>query len=189
MELCVKLNNSNRENKDVIIYFYYLFYMSQEEVNTKNNSLEWSFFEYHKYKRQKKWYVWAVILNLIFIVYSIITVNFLFALIVIMFDIILLLDQRREPSKINFKIDYHGIHLNDKIYPYSYFDSFWIVYHPPTVKKLYFSYKSSFKSDLSIPLEKEDPLKVKLLLKQYLEEDLNRNEESISDILSQLLKI
>jgi len=163
--------------------------MGKDNKNKELKALAWNFSEYYKHDRKKGWYIWTTALSLLLIIYAILTVNFLFALIVIMFDIILLLDQRREPRTVHFKIDYQGIHLGNKIYRYNEFDKFWIVYQPPHIKTLYLDYKTSLKPSLSVPLKKQHPLEVRTLLKRYLQEDIEREQESFSDLLSRVLKI
>jgi len=43
-------------------------------------------------------------------------------------------------------------------------------------------------SDLSVPLEGKDPLKIRKILKEYLEEDLDKENETLMDRLKSLVK-
>ena len=106
-----------------------------------------------------------------------------------MFGIVLVINHRQEPSKINFSIDHDGLHLGDKFYKYKDIAKFWIIYQPPHVKNLYFEFKASIRPKLSIPLQKQDPLEVKSFLRQYLEEDLDQENESFTDVLSRIFKL
>ena len=42
---------------------------------------------------------------------------------------------------------------------------------------------------LSIPLEKQNPIKIRKILLKYIDEDLDKDEESFSEILGRRLKI
>ncbi len=44
-------------------------------------------------------------------------------------------------------------------------------------------------SDLSVPLEGKDPLKIRKILKEYLEEDLDKENETLMDRLNRWLRI
>ena len=93
------------------------------------------------------------------------------------------------PRKMKFEINHDGIKLNDKEHKYNELNKFWIIYQPPEVKNLYLEIKSIFKPNLVVPLEKENPLNVRAFLRQYVEEDLDQEEEPMSDAIGRLLKM
>lgn len=152
-------------------------------------SIEWEFLEHTQPQRGGKWYLLTSLVLFGLIIYALLTTNFLFALIIVMFGIIIFINQRRQPQQIKFVIDSRGIKVGEKSYSYNELDNFWIIYQPPHVKTLYFNFKSSLRPRLAISLEKQNPLEVKAFLRQYLEEDLEQEEEPLSDILGRLFKI
>ncbi len=161
-------------------------------TNKKENllrSLEWQFKEYEKYERGKLWYLVAITVGGAIIIYSILTANFLFALIIIMAGITLVINHHHTPKDINFAINYRGIKLNDKEYLYKELKNFWIIYEPPTVKNLYFSFKNDLRPKLSIPLLDQNPVDVKNLVSLYLKEDFEQENEPLSESLGRLLKL
>jgi len=154
-----------------------------------NILLSWQFPEYNIYERKKSWYIWAGIFFLGLLSYAVFTANFLFGLIMIMAAIILFVSHNKEPENLNFSLSEKGIIVEDKIYPYKDIKKFWLLYEPPEVKNIYFEFKSSFKPILIIPLQNQNPLKVREILKKYLTEDLEKENESTSDALARVLKI
>ncbi len=151
--------------------------------------IEWEFPEYTPAIRTKKWYVLMILILLALIIYAILTDNFLFALIIVMFGIIIFINQRHEPQKIKITLSSQGIKLGEKEYPYSQLSNFWLIYNPPVVKNLYFIFKNSWRPHLSIPLTEQNPLEVRSFLRRYLPEDLEQEGEPLSDVLGRLFKI
>lgn len=171
----------------------------------------WKFSEFIKPERTKAWYFWALLIVGGLFIWAIITFNFLFALVILMIVFILLLHNKREPQELEFKITEDGLVIarslnrnegrqsnpvvNDKaivsqrFYSYKEIKSFYIIYEPPQVKTLYFQLKSSLRPRLSIPLETQNPLKIRKILLKYLEEDLEKDTEPLSDQLARILKL
>lgn len=161
----------------------------KENINPGNIVHQWSFKEYEKYVRGRRWYVVMALLAAALIIYAIVSGNYLFALIVILFGIILFLQDMQEPGKMDFAITDLGVVLGTKYYPYSDLDNFWIIYNPPEIKTLYFQTKSAIKHRLNIPLVDVNPIDVRDYLNQFLSEDLKQEEEPLSDRISRLFKI
>ena len=151
--------------------------------------LKWAFPEYVRYERRRGWYFWTLLIALIIIIHSLLTANWLFALIIIMLGIILVINHRAEPATMEFEINHDGIKLSGKSYRYNEINKFWIIYNPPEVKSLYFDMKSPLHPRLTVPLEKENPVEVKSFLRQYLVEDLEQEQEPFSDTFGRVFKL
>jgi len=149
----------------------------------------WSFPEYVKAKRSKNWYFFTTIIVLALLTYAILTTNFLFALIIILGVTILIISGKREPKEVDFKITEDGLEVDKDFYPYKDIKHFWIVYEPPEVKTLFIVFRNMLKPRLSIPLEDQDPVKIRKILLQYIEENLEKEDEPISDYLKRTLKL
>ncbi|MFH1564699.1 MAG: hypothetical protein ABIC82_02500 [bacterium] len=169
--------------------------MRKEEQDQKNLSdlgevfASWSFPEYAKYEHSRGWYVWFCILMLGLLIFSLATLNFLFAVFIIIFAVIIFFHDTKEPVQVSFYIGEKGILLGRKFFGYKEFKSFWLFYEPKETKNLYFDLKSFIKPLLSIPLSDQNPLKIREFLLQYLEEDLEKEEEPVSEQLSRRFKI
>ena len=148
----------------------------------------WEFSEFERPQRLRSWYIGAAIIGVALIVYSIITNNLLFALIVLMLGFILIVREYTEPGRVFFGIFEDGIILGKRFYPYKELAEFYIIYEPPRVKRLYVKPKfGTFK--LSIPIFEQDPVAIRDILLKYLKEDTESEYESIGDSLEQILKL
>ena len=151
--------------------------------------IKWHFPEFEQPERSVSWYIILFIIFASLLVYSIITLNFLFAIIVVMVVVILFLQQRKNPIELEIKITEAGIEVGEKFYAYKDLDKFFIIYEPPEISNLYIEFKSRLKPDLSIPLKKENPIKVRDILMDFLLEDVDKEEEPTSDFLTRWLKL
>ncbi|MBL7141499.1 hypothetical protein ISS21_00130 [Patescibacteria group bacterium] len=151
--------------------------------------LKWYFPEYTQYQRSKSWYVIVGLVLVIAIFYSFLTANFLFTLFLVLFGLIFILHLRRTPIKVEFKIFEDGLMVGARFYEWSEIRNFRLVYRPPETKRLYLDLKSVLIPDLSVSLEDQNPLEIRKALKEYLEEDLSKEEETLIDRLNRWLKI
>ena len=148
----------------------------------------WSFPEFTKHQRDGGWYFWAGIVVVLLVIYSIVSANFLFGLITIIAALIVLMFHRSN-EQVNFKITEDGISVNKKFYEYKKIKNFYIIYNPPEVKTLYFEPSSWFEPRIPIWLADEDPVKIREILLQYLDEDIDREDEPVSDQTSRIFKL
>ena len=91
---------------------------------------EWSVSEYDQHNRNRAWYILMTFLGVGFVAYALMTDNFLFALVIILFAIIMFLQTHQDPIVIPFKITELGIMINNRFYSYSELDGFYVIYNP-----------------------------------------------------------
>jgi len=151
--------------------------------------ISWTFPDYQKPDRSRNWYIWTGIFFFGMLAYAIFTANFLFGLIIIMVAIIIFINNNKKTEKVNFTISPDGIEIQGRHYSFKEIKKFWLLYEPPEVKNLYFSFKSSIRPTLSVPLLDQNPLIIRNLLKTYLPEDLEKENESTSEALARVLKL
>lgn len=149
----------------------------------------WSFQEYSKHERSQVWYITAIIVLGLMISYAVITYNFLFLILLVLTAIIVILQIKNKPKRVKCEITEQGIQLGRKFYKYEDLDCFWVIYNPPKIKNLFFEFKNKFKHRITVPLGQQNPVKVRSLLLEFLDEDLDREEEPTSDTVGRLLKI
>ena len=99
---------------------------------------QWKIPEYTEHQRSNKWYVYMIVLALVLMIYSWYERNPFFALIIILAIFIAFLKHYYETKKLNFMITEDGIITGEQFFPYTNIDSFFIIYDPPYVKKLFF---------------------------------------------------
>ncbi|NMC51634.1 hypothetical protein GYA54_02830 [Candidatus Kuenenbacteria bacterium] len=162
--------------------------MTEDQQKTME-PLSWSFPEHEKHERSRRWYIIAGLIAAFLFVYALLTSNWLFALIIIMVIMVMFINHHSEPRPIEFIIDHEGIKLGEKHYKYKDIKNFWIIYEPPTVKKIFFVFMSNTKPILSIPIGEENPVDIRAFLRQYLEEDLDQEAEPFSEAMGRILKI
>ena len=158
--------------------------------STKENKVffSWTFPEITPHERSKKWYVITGVIFALLLIYGITTSNYLFVLIVVLFALVNLMI-RRSAGQVNCQIGKAGIELAGKMYLYENLQFFWIIYQPPHVKKLFLLPKGSWKTHVMIPLQDQDPVKIRKKLLEYIEEDLDKEDEPTSEGLTRLLKL
>jgi hypothetical protein len=129
-------------------------------------------------------------LILLFLVgYAVLTQNFLFALMVILFAVIVFLSHVRAPQMLDFVITDRGVLVNRRFYSFTDLSSFWIISQPPFINNIYFDFQSTGRQPLSIPLDGQDPAEVRGILAEFLAEDGEKKEEPLSDLLWRMLKL
>lgn len=159
------------------------------DVSIGNVQYEWSVKEYERHERGRNWYILMAVFGVIMVVYGVLSGNYLFALITVLFGIILFMQDMVEPMDVYFALTNTGVVVGKKFYRYSELNNFWIIYNPPFTKNLYFSQSSWLRHRIQVPLYDFDPRPVREYLMQFLEEDLEQEEEPLSDRVSRLMKI
>lgn len=149
----------------------------------------WVVDEYHRHERGPMWYALAFVVGLSLVLYAVITQNFLFAVIIVMCGVIIGLSALREPQKVQFRLTRRGVMLGSQFSSYKDLRSFWILYEPPYVKNLYIDFKSPVMPHLVVPIEDQDPVKIRRTLLDYIREDMTQEQEPLSDLLSRVLKL
>ncbi|MFP4514391.1 MAG: hypothetical protein ACLFNO_00050 [Parcubacteria group bacterium] len=160
------------------------------EEKQEENIINWKIPEYDRPKRNKLWYIIAIAVILAILAYSIITANYLFTIIMIMGSIMLFYYDRQEAPMIDFVLEEEGIMIGNRFYDYDEIKNFSIVYKPKEdIKNIYFTFNNNLRNRITIPLMNQDPLFVRSHLLQYLDEDLERNHEPVSESIGKMLKL
>ena len=91
------------------------------------------------------------------------------------------LQSHQDAPQIPFRITDLGIIVGNKFYDYSEFESFYIIYKLPLVKTLFLETKSVLQPAIRIPLLDNNPIEVKHSLREFLVEDMEKEEEPLAD--------
>ena len=149
----------------------------------------WDFPEYNTSWRNNKWYKWAIIVAVLLTIYAFITANYLFAVIIVLLGVIFVFQSFDSPLTVQCQITEDGIIIGSRFYDYRDLSQFWIIYEPPAVKNLYIEFKNPIKPRLGIPLNTQNPLEIRDVLERYLDEEVDRENEPLSDGLSRLFRM
>ena len=148
----------------------------------------WEFAAYPKYQRGRLWYAGAVAVGVGLLLYAVISGNFLFALFVLMFALVMYLTSTSHPPQVRVIFKEDSMAVGGHTYRYKDLKRFWIVYEPP-VKTLYVMTGDLLRPRLHVALEDQDPNVVRALLAPLVREELDDADEPWSDILGRLLKL
>lgn len=149
----------------------------------------WEVTEYEQHERPTAWYVIMLVLGTTLVGYGLFTNNFLFALIVVLFAIIIFLQAHQAPHQLPFSITDLGVIVNNRFYAYSELSDFYLVYNPPEVKTLFLEPESVLRPRLRVDLGDQDPLEIKFSLRQFLVENSAKEEEPLSDRIAREWRI
>lgn len=163
--------------------------ITKEEAHLGSPAFQWMVREYERHERDRRWVMVTGAAGLLLIAYALLSANYLFAIIIILFAIILYLQELRTPLEIPFAITDTGIIIGKRWYSYNEINNFWIIYNPPEVKNLYISPNSLINHRIQIPLSDFDPGPIRDFLNQYIKEDLEQEEEPLSDRFGRLMKL
>ena len=173
--------------------------------------LNWKIHEYPFYQRDKSWYWFfgAVAVVLLFLVltpsaawpdvlakapllrnFFFPTANYTFAILIVLIAVVVIMNGRIKALEVDFIITTEGVIIGHKFYDYDVFKEFSIIYKPAEgLRLLYLESKSAFMPRLSIDLAASDPLTVRKILLDYLDEDLVRTDEANSDYFGRFFKL
>jgi len=163
--------------------------MVEEDIDYGKVLAKWNFQEFAEVERSKGWYFGAFVIFAFLLIYALVTVNFLFAVIIIISAVIIIIRNRVEPEQITAVIAEDGLEVDNRFYKYDTIRYFYIIYKPSEVKNLYIEFKSITKPRLIIPLENQNPLEIRNILSQYIEENLEKEEEPASEAFRKILKL
>lgn len=151
--------------------------------------LSWEVDEFPHYERGTVWYLVMIGGGILLLIYAVASANFLFALIILMFALILYLSSATKPRRVTFTIGDTGIRIGESFYAYGDIQHFWFIYEPPYVKDLHFGFRSAFRPRMTVELSDQNPNAVREVLQNFVLEDITQEEESLSDVLGRIFKI
>lgn len=149
---------------------------------------QWAFSEFPRYRRGRRWYTVAGVLAGLALLWALLTGNVLFAVIIIITAIVYVMTGQRTPRRITAALTEDGLEIDRQFYPWHEFETFWLVYQPPQVKRLFLRFKAPLRPSLHLELERENPVTIRATLLKVLKEDLD-GEEATTDQLARLLKL
>jgi len=151
--------------------------------------MSWEFPEFVPRPKTKRWYAVVGGVLAIFLFYAIWTANFLFAVIIFL-SVFIAVFQYFEPRRmLSVVIGEDGVIVDRKFYPYRSLNNFAIIYNPPMLKYLYLDFKKGVGGNLAVPIEEANPLELREILLNYLEEDLERDEVDFKEALAVKLNL
>ncbi len=161
----------------------------EEQIDKGNTLITWHFPEFEKPERSSLWYIIMLLASAVLITIAVISSNFLFAVIIVMIIVILILQERKDAIEIDISIMDAGIQIGEKFYKYKDINNFFIIYEPPTISNLYIQMKTRLSPRINIPLGEQNPIKIRDILMNFINEDVDIDDEPFEDYMSKVLKI
>jgi len=149
----------------------------------------WRHRDHVAYAKDKKWYLISIIILVASVAWTFWAQNYLFGVFLVMFYLIVLLYENRPPEIIDFTITPLGIKSGNNFYYWRMIDHFYVIYRAQGVKNLYVEFKNPLSGRLVIPLDGQNAVAIREYLLKFINEDLEREAEPISEQLRRLLKL
>ena len=156
---------------------------------TSEEHIGWDFYERPQYERGRTWRIAMPLIGLGLLIYAVLSVNFLFAFIIILFSLISYLASIGPREKVRFSVTDSGIMVGQHAWAFRDIKRFWFVYEPPEVKSLYLLTNSLMHPRMNIHLDDVDPNDVRTALGRFVKEEIVETDEPISDFVSRILKL
>jgi hypothetical protein len=159
-----------------------------QELQLSEVVFAWQHYDYVAYKKDKKWYFFSILLLLIAVGWSFYDQNFLFGVILIMFYMIVLIYESRQPQLVDFVVTPLGIMTGKKFYYWREIEHFYIIYRAQGIKNLYLELSGVLGGRLVIPLDGQNAVALRDYFLRYIKEDLEREAEPIGEQFRRLLR-
>lgn len=168
---------------------------SNPEVHYVEPLLSWRVHEYPVYQRTKWWYMVFGVIAVGLILLSVIpnfifdTPNYTFAILITLITVVILANANSQAQELDVTLTTEGVLIGQQFFDYDKFQEFSVIFKPQeNLKVLYLEYKNSIMPRLSLQLNEADPISVREILAQFLDEDFSRTDEANSDFFSRILK-
>lgn len=153
-----------------------------------NEILSWFAPEYIHYEKGKIWKISAIVITLLaaFLAYR--YSSWTFSLVILTLSAVYLFIHKENPKMVKVIVSEVGIKVGQRHYPFNKINGYWLVYHPPYIKKLNIRIKDHILVDIPILLHQQDPAKIQSILNSKIPE-IKGQKEPLSESLLRLIKI
>ncbi len=158
-------------------------------VDAGEQLVNWEAWEFPPMERSKRWYLTIVLVIAGLIAYALFTSNPLFALIVLMIGVLMIVNSTQQPKRVEIHITTGGVVVGSRFYEYDDLKDFSIIYKPPYSTVLYIDFKRWWIPLKSIELENADPLAIRDALLPVLPENIEREDEILTDVMKKVYKL
>lgn len=141
----------------------------------------WKAPEFELYEKSRNWYIAAGLFIFIMVIYAVFTNAPIMAITFILIGIVGYIYAQKDPRIVNFCITSKGVLADRQFYSYENIFSFWIFYEPNHTRVISLHTKASVLPFVHIPIEDEDPVKLRDLLMQNIPE-IKQNPSLINTI-------
>ncbi len=157
---------------------------NKKAINYGSTIITWQAPEFRDLDRGPNWFMFAGVLTVMLIAWSIWQGGYPFAIVVILIAGIYFLTHKEKPKDIKIALTTNGILADSRFYPYPEIDNFWILFNPETdVKTLNIYTKSGMIREITFQLDEQDPAEIRSFLGAHVYELPDRTESFIEKII------
>lgn len=149
----------------------------QKEINETANEINWHIEERPVNSKNKEWFWALAIIGFSVVIFSIMLKNYLLIIIVALAAFIIYTSNKKVSEMHYFKLNDEGLHINDRLFPYDNFESFWIF---PS-QEIAFRRKHHLMPLLVIPFNSNEESQIENVISSHLPKV--EEEESFLDLL------
>ena len=163
--------------------------MDQENIQSdKIKNINWEAKEFDTYKRDAKWYVVAIAILLLVIVYTIYVKYWILTGVAVMVGVVLYLSGTLKPKQIKYIVNDKGVFVDDRLFTFTNdIKTFWFSDVDGVIKlNLISTIKLMQVISIRVPKDKKDNIRNVLL--KFLPESDNKGEDWI-DKINRFMKI
>ncbi|MEI7740962.1 MAG: hypothetical protein WCJ29_00480 [bacterium] len=136
--------------------------------------------------RSRTWWIIAIIIGLAFFIYALVSKNFAFAVMLVMFGVILMI-AKQDSEPVDVVIADQGILIGKTLYEYRNITEYTIV---PEADLLYFFIKGMLSSHTHVHLPDDiDHDDIRVVFRNRIAENPDRTTEPLVDSIAKRLKI
>lgn len=161
--------------------------MPEEEKVKETVLVGWKAPEFQQYTRNWIYYSILGVLFLVVIGYAIYTQDWFIIAIFIILAGFLVWYQQKQPIVKTYRITQLGVYEDNKFYQYNEIYSYWFLINGD-YKALNIIFAKKYLPQMTILLEKTDPVKIREVLSKYIPEEGNRTE-TLLDRLVRLFRL
>jgi hypothetical protein len=167
--------------------------VKQEEkeriIDAGEHLISWTSLDKPPVERSTTWYIGFSVIGIGLLTYAVFTANYLFALLLIMLGVLFLIFGLHKPREIDVHITTDGIVYDNHFYNYRDIRDFSIIYEPPISEVIYIDTKGALTPPLRIDYSGLDPMQIRDTLLLFLDENLSREEEMLTDLAQKVYKL
>jgi hypothetical protein len=164
---------------------------NQDEQESGGNIGEilysWQAPEFEVYEKSRTWYIVGTVFILTMVTYAAFTNGPVMAITFILLGIMGYIYSQKDPRVITFSITSKGVLADKEFYSYENIFSFWIFYEPTHTKTISLHTKASVFPFVHIPIQDEDPVKLRELLLKNIQEI--KQDQSLIDTIEKVLHL
>jgi hypothetical protein len=160
------------------------FFISE---HSKDVLAHWQAPEHETFQRDKKWYFYVTLALIVIISWAIYSNSPIMAITFILIGMVGYMHINKEPRVLDFMITPDGIVAGREIFDFDNLKSFWIFYEPEGLRAISLHTKSSLMPYVHIPIHEEDPIHIREILLDHIEEE--KHEPGLVEAIGRVLNI